>query len=333
MFVCLPYADCEPIERPPIEAAERTRALEPKTETKADSNEPVPEALVPLEGSKSTPAPATPARNPVRVVPFGGADTARTDSSRPTTPGATVGAPPPVPRRAAARGSARPGSTLVTPDILRPPPRSERRAGGNVGGEEERKEETGGEKKEVKAEAEVKKESPVVGARIKEVVDGALITAEEAKEEPEVEVGVPARTPAPQESLTVLGAAVDTATPNTPINPPSPLPEPTVELASEGPPADITTETAHMDRASILSESSASVYTKDTKDLLPPIPATVATEGDSPDDDQWVSNTRWEDRAWNEIIRLREEMFWARVGSEIVNREAVSDINAWKEEP
>lgn len=331
MFVCLPYADRE---RPPIEEAEHTRALEPQTETKAGSNEPVPEALVPLEGSKTTPVPVTPARNPVRVVPFGGADTAKTDSSRPTTPGSTVGVPPPVPRRAAARGSARPGSTLVTPDILRPlPPRSERRAGGNIGGEEEKKEETGGEKKEVKAEAEVKKESPVVAARIKEIVDGALVIAKEAKEELEVEVGIPACTPAPQESLTVLGAAADTATPNTPINPPSPLPEPAVELASEGPPAEIATETAHMDRASILSESSASVYTKDTKDLLPPIPATVATEGDSPDDDEWVSNTRWEDRAWNEIIRLREEMFWARVGSEIVNREAVSDINAWKEEP
>ena len=296
-----------------------------------DSNEPVPEALVPTEDSKTTPAPATPARNPARVVSFSGPDPARTDSSRPTTPGATVGVPPPVPRRAAARATTRPGSALVAPDILRPPPpRSERRTGGNVGGEEkEKKEGSVGEQKGAKVEAEAKKESTIVGESAEEVIDVAQVIAEEEpKDEPKDEAWVPARAPASQESLTIPGTAADTATPNTPISPSLALPEPTLEPAMEAPPPAVATETAHLDRASILSESSASVYTKDTKDTLPPIPATVATQEDSPDDDEWVSNARWEDRAWNDIIRLRKEMFWARVGSGIVNMEAVSELNA-----
>jgi hypothetical protein len=199
-------------------------------------------------------------------------------------------------------------------------------ADGNVGGEEkEKNEEVDGEKKEAKVEAEVKTESTVVGENTEGMFDIAQTITEEAKEQPKA---VPARAPTPQESLTVPGATADTATPNTPIILPSPLPEPTLELATDAPPVTVATSPAHVDRASILSESSASVYTKDTKDLLPSIPATVAAEEDSPGDDEWVSNARWEDRAWNEIIRLRKEMFWARVGSGIFNREAASDLSA-----
>lgn len=316
VFACLFLAGREPIDGPPTEAVERGRSPEPKTKTEINLNGSASDALAPTEDSKATPAPATPARNPARVVLFGGTDTVKTDSSRPTTPGATIGAPPPVPRRAAARGTARPGS-LIAPDILKPPPpKSERRAGGSVGGEGKgKKEEIADEKKEAKVEAKVEKESTAVGENTEEVIDVALLITEEAKEEPKVEAEVPARAPVSQEPLTAPEAAADTATPNTPINSPSPLPEPTLEPA---------TETAHVDRASILSESSASVYTKDTKDMIPPIPATVATEEDSPDDDEWVSNARWEDRAWNEIVRLRKEMFWARMGSGIVNGEVVN---------
>ena len=246
-------------------------------------------------------------------MPFGGIDTARTDSSRPTTPGAIIGVPP-VPRRAAARGTPRPGSMIITPDLVKPPPpRSERRAVGNVGGEgKEKKEGIVDKKKEAKVEVGVEKQSAAVGKKTEEVIDVAPVAAEKVKEEPKVEVEVPAST---QESPAVPEVAADTATPNTPIESPSPLPESTPEPASEVPPTATATETTPADRASIISASSASVYTKDTKDMLPPIPTTAPTEEDLPENDEWVGNARWEDRAWNEIVRIREEMFWARVGS------------------
>lgn len=28
----------------------------------------------------------------------------------------------------------------------------------------------------------------------------------------------------------------------------------------------------------------------------------------------YVGDTTWEDRAWRELVRLREDMFWARIG-------------------
>lgn len=272
-------------------------------------------ASAPTEGPGATPTPATPARNPARVVPFGGIDPTKTDISRPVTPGAIAGTPPPVPRRAAARGTPRPGSTLINPDILKPPPpKSERRAIGRVEGE-------GGEKKE-----EAKKEGVRVEAEAEEVVAektekdiGVVpVTTEEAKVETTVEASASAPDPASRESLAVPEVAANTATPNTPINSLSSLPEYTLDSATEAPPMTTATEPTPTDRASILSASSASVYTKYTKDMLSSIPATATTEEDLPEDDEWVGNIRWEDRAWNDIVRIREEMFWARVGGGIV---------------
>jgi Rab guanine nucleotide exchange factor SEC2 len=291
-----------------METAEQPKTPEPTAETEIDSSGHVPEVPAPTGDPK--PGPATPTRNPVRVVPFGGTDTPKKDGSRPTTPGARTGTPPPVPRRAAARGTPRPGSALITPDILKPPPpRSERRVVGKVVGEGKGKKVEG---KIVDEKIETKVEAPVV---TKEVIGIAPVAAVESKGQstgtPQVEAEVP--TPAPEGEP----VAVDTATPNTPINAPSSLSEPTPEPTAETPSMVTTTETTPADRASILSVSSASVYTKDTKDTLPPIPATTATDGDTLDD-EWVGNTRWEDRAWIEIVRIREEMFWARVGSGIV---------------
>jgi len=36
-------------------------------------------------------------------------------------------------------------------------------------------------------------------------------------------------------------------------------------------------------------------------------------------DPRFVNKDNWQDKTWNEIVRLREEMFWARVGG--VSRE------------
>lgn len=275
-------------------------------------------ASAPTEGPEATPTPATPARNPARVVPFGGTDPTKADISRPVTPGAIAGTPPPVPRRAAARSTPRPGSMVINPDILKPPPpKSERRAIGKVGGE-------GGEKKEeankegVRAEAEAEEEPKVVEEKTGKVIGVVPVTTEEAKEEAKVEAGASAPDPAPRGSLAVPEVAADTATPNTPINSLSPLPENTLDSATEAPPMTTATESTPVDRASILSASSASVYTRYTKDVLSSIPATATTEEDLPEDDEWVGSIRWEDRAWNDIVRIREEMFWARVGGGIV---------------
>ena len=312
---------------PAMEAVEHPKTPEPKTETKIDPNEPVTQSPLATEDLKSTPAPATPARKPARVVPFSGTDTPKTDGSRPTTPGATIGTPPPVPRRAAARGTPRPGSMLVTPDIFKPPPPiNERRATEKVGGEgsekvEEKKENIAAERKETKVGAEVKG-STVVAEKTEVVIGVAPVAAEETKDEPKVDAEAPARAPSQDSRTTPEGEpiAAYTATPNTPVNYLSPLPEPTLEPP---PPTTTATEITPADRASILSVSSASVYTKDTKDILPPIPATAAAE-DLPDDSEWVSNARWEDRAWIEIVRIREKMFWARTGSETVGGTAAN---------
>ena len=307
---------------PATETGEHPRTPEPKTVTKIDASEPVLGTLAPTEDPKVTPAPATPARNPSRVVPFGGADPAMTDISYPTTPGATTVVPPPVPRRAAARGTPRPGSMLITPDIYKPPPpRSERRTIGKVGGEEnerkeeEKQEDITDEKKEAKVEAELVEKPTTVAEGIGQAVGFVPITTEATKEEPKVETEASATDLAAQESLAVPEVAVDTATPNTPTNSSSLLPEYVLVPATGAPPTTAATETTPVDRASILSASSASVY---TKDILPSIPTTATTEDDLAEDESWVGNARWEDRAWNGIVRIREEMFWARVGSGIV---------------
>lgn len=282
---------------------------EPKTVSKVDASELIPEVLGPTEDPKATPTPATPTRKPARVVPFGGPDLTKANTSCLVTPGVTTGTPPPVPKRAAARGTPRPGSTLITLDILKSqPPKGERTAIGKVGDE-------GGEKKEeARVEVEAEGEAKVVAERTEGTIGVVPVTAEEPKEEPKVEARASAPDPALQESLVIPEAATNTATPNTPINSASPLPEYTQEPTTDTPPTTNATGTTTADQASILSASSASVYTKYTKDVLPSIPATTTTEEDLADDDEWVGNARWEDRAWNEIVRIREEMFWARVG-------------------
>ena len=271
-----------------------------------EASELAPEALPPTDDSKATPTPATLVRNPPRVVPFGGVNPTKANISRPVTPVAITGVPPPVPKRAAARGAPRPGSTLITPDVQKfLPPKSERRSVGKIRDE-------GGEKKEeVRGEAEAEGGPKVVA---EEAIGVVPVATEETKEESKVETEASASDPAFQESLTVPDIATNTATPNTPIDSPSPLPEYTLEPTTEAPPTTTATETTTADQASILSASSASVYTKNTKEVLPSIPATTTTEEDLPEDDEWVGNARWEDRAWNEIVRIREEMFWARVG-------------------
>ena len=271
-----------------------------------EASELAPEALPPTDDPKATPTPATLVRNPPRVVPFGGVNPTKANISRPVTPVAITGVPPPVPKRAAARGAPRPGSTLITPDVQKfLPPKSERRSVGKIRDE-------GGEKKEeVRGEAEAEGGPKVVA---EEAIGVVPVATEETKEESKVEAEASASDPAFQESLTVPDIATNTATPNTPIDSPSPLPEYTLEPTTETPPTTTATETTTADQASILSASSASVYTKNTKEVLPSIPATTTTEEDLPEDDEWVGNARWEDRAWNEIVRIREEMFWARVG-------------------
>ena len=301
------------------ETVERPKTPELKTVSKVDAIE-----LGPTEDPKATPTPAPLARNPARVVPFGGTGPTKADISRPVTPAVTTGVPPPLPKRAAARGAARPGSTLITPDVQKfPPPKNERRAAGKTRDE-------GGEKKdEATVEAEAEGESKVVAEKVEEAIGVVPVTTEEAKEEPKVEAGASAPDPASEEPLPVPEVAANTATPNTPINSVSPLPEYTLEPTTETPPPTTATETTTADQASILSASSASVYTKHTKEALPSIPATATTEAeeDVPEDgdDEWVGNARWEDRAWNEIVRIREEMFWARVGGGTVGDTAGVD--------
>jgi len=315
-------ASLETFEVPATETGEHTRTPEPKTVTKIDASELVLGTLVPIEDPKATPAPATPARNPARAVPFGGTDPATMDISYPTTPGATIVVPPPVPRRVAARSTPRPGSMLITPDIFKPPPpRSERRAIGKVGGEENekkegaKKEDIADEKKEAKVEAELVEKPTTVAEGIGQAIGFVPITTEETKEEPKVKMGASATDLAAQESLAVPEVAADTTTPNTPTNSSSPLPECVLVPVTEAPPMTTATETTPLDQASILSASSASVY---TKDILPSIPTTATTEDDLAEDEGWVGNARWEDRAWNRLVRICEEMFWVCVGSGIV---------------
>ena len=35
----------------------------------------------------------------------------------------------------------------------------------------------------------------------------------------------------------------------------------------------------------------------------------------SDDSKNYVSDATWEERTWKEIVRLREDMFWARIGA------------------
>ena len=35
---------------------------------------------------------------------------------------------------------------------------------------------------------------------------------------------------------------------------------------------------------------------------------------DEKDEGNYVGETTWEERTWREIVKLREDMFWARIG-------------------
>ena len=84
---------------------------------------------------------------------------------------------------------------------------------------------------------------------------------------------------------------------DTPSHPPAESPSTTV---------DVTHTTSEVSQSSHLSEDSItqekSIDTSSTKH-------SSATDGEG-----YVGDATWEDRTWKEIVRLKEEMFWARVG-------------------
>ncbi len=39
-----------------------------------------------------------------------------------------------------------------------------------------------------------------------------------------------------------------------------------------------------------------------------------STDTQIEDDRVWIGDATWEERIWKDLIKIREEMFWARVG-------------------
>ena len=62
----------------------------------------------------------------------------------------------------------------------------------------------------------------------------------------------------------------------------------------------------------------ASAHEEETQvvNLTPETASEVATSEDATEDEPgvYVGNSSWEERTWKELVKLREEMFWARIG-------------------
>ncbi|KAH9852204.1 hypothetical protein C2E23DRAFT_903704 [Lenzites betulinus] len=135
---------------------------------------------------------------------------------------------------------------------------------------------------------------------------------------------------APQETAPASTAPVDGAAPAPVVEEPEPIvPEgektdvvaPTEDAAH----AEVTPdeqEKAHeswvnVDNASLESQSESEAhpspekYEEDVK-VEPEVPEVSEEKAD---DGQYVGEATWEERTYRELVRLREEMFWARVGA------------------
>ncbi|KAJ3856592.1 proline-rich protein [Lentinula lateritia] len=217
-------------------------------------------------------------------------------SSRPGTPSnRTDGVPPPLPRRAVTRGP-RPMSTRKSSTSPGPPAI-------DVARTEVIKEEGEGDAVETKVVEKVEKEDQ------EEVIKGTNGVTEVAQPEGTVELK-PSNAGVEGQIQREDNIDAETDIGNTSTSATTPEVEGTggAEVADAGRMTAITTDKIETDhhaakRGGETSESAEENGTETSLESGKPFPPYTS-----------VGHSTWEERTWREIVRLKEVMFWARVG-------------------
>lgn len=231
---------------------------------------------VELETAPVSDAAATTGTSPVDTTPAPSAPQDDTPPSRTGSP-----APPPLPRRAAAR--ARPSSTLVPQNVepaksdsLDAAPESDKAA---APGSSE-------------AAAAPAQDVPIAG-------EPTAVTTEPEQIMPAEEASLADAQPASEAPTDVEGEAKEAVNEGEVAHSAVDVKE--VHLNGDVPPADAVS----------VQESTATV--------VPAEPVEVEAKADEQgqDNGQYVGDATWEERTYKELVRLREEMFWARIGAAV----------------
>ncbi|KAG2341611.1 hypothetical protein BDR05DRAFT_965004 [Suillus weaverae] len=81
---------------------------------------------------------------------------------------------------------------------------------------------------------------------------------------------------------------------------------------------DVSPHTAAESQATIVDPSSEATQTRraseDSRTHVKSIDTSSTKRSSTTDEEGYAGDTTWEDRTWKEIVRLKEDMFWARVG-------------------
>lgn len=243
--------------------------------------------------------------------------------SRPSTPAnlppriaspAAVGATPPLPRRAAARRPVPPvtGSSLsrpttpavsntTPPPTENPPPVEREPVVADIEAAISPAAPGAASEGEVSEESELEKPRPVADAE--EVVNLATVVDEKTT--------APSLEEAVDESATTEGKLLDRSMQGSPVSEDVFLDAPSEKVASGQ-----SSPTLKLNEENTVVESKP-VGSNDLSELR------GVSEGHSEDQDEtavskdkgtYIGDTTWEERTWKELVRLKEDMFWARVG-------------------
>ncbi|KAL1742543.1 hypothetical protein HDZ31DRAFT_75458 [Schizophyllum fasciatum] len=290
---------------------------------------------------ESSSRPGTPTNGPPALPPRAAARRSMilsTPPPRAETP-VTPGAPPPVPRRAAARGP-RPMSTHIrrASDMAASPLATERPTTPAVaeGGEAEEAHKV---EEAHKAEEEHKVErfmsTPALKEESSSETDAAFVDAHEEqpqegraeRKSPDVDVAAPA--PAAevvQDTAAEEKAAEDVALPESPVQEPtapdSPedLPAaPPVILSPMPTPAPSLAPAVELDGEKMSDEGAEDALVNGINGLIEEKGDGTEDQAGAEEDDGdkstvYIGDATWEERTWKELVRLREDMFWARIG-------------------
>jgi hypothetical protein len=281
-----------PVSAPPTPVKPKYGVVEGQNEDEtvttsapAPSLEVVPETkplVVETDSSPPVNAPATEASEPNATS----SNRTSLDSTRPSTPILAPGAapPPPLPKRAAARravppppgSGSRPSSISSVADLQQAPPNS------------------------------LIQSSPLVSDAPAEPATSASVPPTTSN------ISTPTSIESPIEITPSSSSDLEpTLTSNAAIPPPLPSRDhhPIASSSSETPLPP-----------SYPASSTPSDYPEDVKTLIPSLSEPVKERSEEAwsngaKDEEEKKKERWEEKAWRELARLREELFWARLGA------------------
>ncbi|TBU25905.1 hypothetical protein BD311DRAFT_726948 [Dichomitus squalens] len=315
-----------PTEELQVDIAAKAPSSEPSSEPSPQKT-PTTEQAPAVESAPEIVSAEPPAIEAAASTPTTATPVAEAKSQPPSRTGSP--APPPLPRRAAAR--ARPLSALV-------PQNEEQSKRDSI--------DVPSQTEAIPEPAPVTEEPTSTEQKAEEAKETVPEqTQDEAKENSDAEASAPAPeassdAPAPVEPIAVVDATSHiteepqsiAATENPPATPPTEDSAPASESDAVAAPADVLKTdlaTAPAEKTSLVNGHAESAHSEsESVSEAPPAyaPGEVQANGDSkeklvanvaeePDNGQYIGDATWEERTYKELVRLREEMFWARIGA------------------